>query len=200
MRRRHGGWCEGDETKYRLDGDGYSDIMKIYLAGPDVFRPEATAWADAVRELCRQHGVEALTPLDHSETLPHKICEGNLELIRKAQIVVANLNPFRGAEPDSGTAFELGYALALGKKLWGYVERGDTVVERVRRLDAKVSITGSGPRDAQGWVIEDFALPVNLMLAMSAQIVVGDLADCLNAIRPRRADVEAGKSSTAVTH
>jgi hypothetical protein len=80
--------------------------MKIYLAGPDVFRPDAESWANSARELCRQYGFEALTPLDHCETEPRKICEGNLELIRKAQMVVANLNPFRGAEPDSGTAFE----------------------------------------------------------------------------------------------
>lgn len=95
--------------------------MKIYLAGPDIFRPDVHAWVEVARELCRQHGLEALPPLDHGETEPKKILDGNLELIRKAQIVVANLNPFRGFEPDSGTAFELGYGLALGRKLWELV-------------------------------------------------------------------------------
>lgn len=84
------------------------------------------------RELCRQHGFEALTPSpDHGETEPRKILNGNLELIRKAQIVVANLNPFRGFEPDSGIAFELGYALALGKKLWGYIDSNEPLLERI---------------------------------------------------------------------
>ena len=160
--------------------------MKIYLAGPDVFRPDAEAWANSARELCRQHGIEALTPLDHCETEPQKICERNLELIRKAQMVVANLNPFRGAEPDSGTVFELGYGYALGKKVWGYVASGETLLERVARLDGQSVHDGEPHRtDAQGQMIENFGLPLNLMLAMSAQIVTGDLASCIAAIRPR---------------
>ena len=40
----------------------------------------------------------------------------NLEAIRAADFVMANLNDFRGpGEPDSGTAFEVGFAAALGK-------------------------------------------------------------------------------------
>jgi nucleoside 2-deoxyribosyltransferase len=160
--------------------------MKIYLAGPDVFRPDAALWADAARELCRQYGFEALTPLDHSETEPRKICECNLELIRKAQMVVANLNPFRGAEPDSGTVFELGYGFALGKKVWGYVASNETLLARVSRLDAQAVTEGAThPTDAEGLMIENFGLPLNLMLAMSAHIVTGDLAACIAAILPR---------------
>jgi nucleoside 2-deoxyribosyltransferase len=97
--------------------------MKIYLAGPDVFRPDVLAWAETARAICRRHGFEPLLPVDHSETSPDRIFQANLDLIRKAQIVVANLDPFRGSEPDPGTAFELGYALALGKKICGYVSR-----------------------------------------------------------------------------
>jgi nucleoside 2-deoxyribosyltransferase len=156
--------------------------MKIYLAGPDIFRPDAQDWIANARELCRQHGFEALTPFDHGETEPRKILDDNLELIRKAQIVVANLNPFRGCEPDSGTAFELGYALALGKKLWVYVESAEPLLDRIRRAEA---LSADANRDRQGMAIEDFGLPLNLMLAMSAQIVQGDLVACITAIRPR---------------
>ena len=166
--------------------------MKIYLAGPDVFRPDAESWANAARELCRNYGIEALTPLDHCETEPRKICEGNLELIRKAQMVVANLNPFRGAEPDSGTVFELGYGFALGKKVWGYVASGESLLKRVSRIDGEADIDSTHPTDAQGLMIENFGLPLNLMLAMSAHIVTGDLAACIAAIRPRHVATAAG--------
>ena len=163
---------------------GYSFAMKIYLAGPDIFRPDVQDWISSARELCRQNGFEALTPFDHGETEPRKILEGNLELIRKAQIVVANLNPFRGLEPDSGTAFELGYALALGKKLWAYIESAEPVLDRIRRSEA---LSAEAKRDSQGMAIEDFGLPLNLMLALTAQMVEGDLAACIAAIRPRTA-------------
>lgn len=148
--------------------------MKIYLAGPDIFRPDVQDWIANARELCRQHGFEALTPLDHEETEPRKILEGNLELIRKAQIVVANLNPFRGFEPDSGTAFQLGYALALGKKLWGYIDSSESLLERIRCSEG---LSADTKRDRGGMAIEDFGLPLNLMLALSARLVEGDLTD-----------------------
>ena len=119
--------------------------MKIYLAGPDVFRPDAMAWANSARALCHQYGFEALTPLDHHETEPRKICECNLALIRKAQMVVANLNPFRGTEPDSGTVFELGYGFALGTKVWGYVSSSESLLERVSRFENQVVIEDVPP-------------------------------------------------------
>ena len=156
--------------------------MKIYLAGPDIFRPDVEDWIAHARETCRRHGFEALTPLDHGETEPKAILEGNLDLIRKAQIVVANLNPFRGLEPDSGTAFEMGYALALGKKLWGYIDSNEPLLERIRRIEGHPS---DSQRDHDGMAIEDFGLPVNLMLAVSTHLVEGDLATCIAAIRPK---------------
>lgn len=158
--------------------------MKIYLAGPDVFRPDAQDWAETARGLCRQFGFEPLTPMDHPETEAKAIFEANIALIRKAQIVVANLNPFRGTEPDSGTVLEVGYALALGKKVFGYVESGETTLERVRRVVGVEEGDGC-PRDLKGMAIEDFGLPLNLMLAVPVQVVVGGLEDCLKAIRPR---------------
>jgi nucleoside 2-deoxyribosyltransferase len=101
-------------------------------------------------------------------------------------MVVANLNPFRGAEPDSGTVFELGYGFALGKKVWGYVASSESLLERISRLDGQTGISGTPhPTDAQGLMIENFSLPLNLMLAMSAHIVTGELATCIAAIRPR---------------
>jgi nucleoside 2-deoxyribosyltransferase len=101
-------------------------------------------------------------------------------------MVVANLNPFRGAEPDSGTVFELGYGFALGKKVWGYVANGEALLERVFRLEGQAAIDGEPSlTDVQGLMIENFGLPLNLMLAMSAHIVVGDLTACVAAIRPR---------------
>lgn len=156
--------------------------MKIYLAGPDVFRPDAESWANAARELCRQFGYAALTPLDHGETDPEMICAGNLELIRTAEIVVANLNPFRGVEPDSGTVFELAYALALGKQVYGYLDSLETLRERVNRLE---HADPARTHDNQGMAIEDFSLPLNLMLAVSMPIVAGGLADCLQSLGKR---------------
>lgn len=166
--------------------------MKIYLAGPDVFRPDVAAWAEAARATCRHHGFEPLLPIDHGETSPERIFQANLDLIRKAQIVVANLDPFRGSEPDSGTAFELGFALALGKKICGYVTRLDDTVKRVELAEGKVKrLSGHDehPTDRNGMAIENFGLPCNLMLAVPAHIVGGGLDACLQSLRARPAAI-----------
>ena len=165
--------------------------MKIYLAGPDVFRPDVLEWAESARDTCRHYGYEALIPIDHGETDASRIFQANLDLIRKAQIVVANFNPFRGAEPDSGTCFEMGFAMALDKKVCGYVERRESLLTRVNRIE------GSDParsHDNQGMVIENFGLPLNLMLAVPAMIVEGGLEDCLKQLRSGNRD---SSSSTA---
>lgn len=162
--------------------------MKIYLAGPDVFRPDVTEWAETARELCRRYGFEPLLPVDHNETQPEKIFQSNIDLIRKAQIVAANLDPFRGPEPDSGTAFEMGYALALGKKVCGYVTHLETVAHRVAAAENRSEPPppyGDKLTDRNGLTIENFSLPCNLMLSIPANIVAGGLEGCLQSIRAK---------------
>jgi nucleoside 2-deoxyribosyltransferase len=154
--------------------------MKLYLAGPDVFRPDALDWAESARAICRRHGYEPLLPIDHGETEPARIYQANLDLIGKAQVIVANLNPFRGAEPDSGTCFEMGYAVALGKTVCGYVASRETLLARVNRID---KADPARTHDDRGMAIEDFGLPMNLMLAVPALIVAGGLEDCLRQLR-----------------
>ncbi len=164
--------------------------MKIYLAGPDVFRPDFEAWSESAQELCRRYGFDPLIPIGPGETDPERIFHANIDMIRKTQIFVANLDPFRGAEPDSGTAFELGYALALGKKICGYVTRLGVVAKRVEiaeeRRDAS-AVLGGQLADRHGMLIENFNLPCNLMVAVPAHIVEGGLEDCLQSIRARPA-------------
>jgi nucleoside 2-deoxyribosyltransferase len=43
--------------------------MKIYLAGPDVFLPDAIAIGQRKREICQRHGVTGLYPLDNTVDL-----------------------------------------------------------------------------------------------------------------------------------
>lgn len=158
-------------------------MKTIYLAGFDVFRADSLAHGAWLKQQCRRYGFEGLYPLDNQapaelsgQALAQWIYEANIELIRRADAVMANLNAFRGAEPDSGTAFEVGYATALGKPVWAYVDEADSLVQRLA-----VAQRDDPPRhvDAEGYTVEDFGLNLNLMLACSATVVVGDAAQCL---------------------
>ncbi|MGM9650061.1 MAG: nucleoside 2-deoxyribosyltransferase [Butyricicoccaceae bacterium] len=145
-------------------------MRRIYLAGFDVFAPDAQERGARMKMLCAERGWIGLYPLDNEADSAEEIYWGNLELIRQADCVAANVNPFRGCEPDSGTAFEIGYAAALGKQVWCYLSDARTMREKL------------GETDENGFSVEDFGSPLNLMLSQTAHIVEGDFADCLRAI------------------
>lgn len=142
-------------------------MRRAYIAGFDVFRPDAVEWMEVQRELLRRYGIEGLFPLDNEATDSAEIFRGNTGMIDRCDFVIANLNPFRGAEPDSGTAFEVGYACRAGKQVYGYLSDGRTLREKL------------GPADEAGYAVENFGYPVNLMLALGARIVPGDFENCV---------------------
>jgi nucleoside 2-deoxyribosyltransferase len=150
--------------------------MRVYIAGPEIFRPDAPNWAASVRTLLARHGHQALIPLDGEDVSAAGIYHNNVEMIRSADALLANLNPFRGHEPDSGTCFEVGLAIAQGKPVIGYLSDGRSQAEKIGQGNA------DRPLDANGLHIENFGLPLNLMLTMPCRIVVGDLTAAIDAL------------------
>lgn len=156
-------------------------IRSLYLAGPDVFRPDAHARGLELKALCAQFAIEGLFPLDQDVpahiVAPREqaawIYRANIGLIERADAVLANLDFFRGPEPDSGTCFEVGYAVAKGKPVFGYIPEHGSLAERIRERHPQ-AIGPGGVLDVQGWSIEEFGLPLNLMLSVPAPLVVGD--------------------------
>lgn len=105
--------------------------MKIYIAGPDVFRSNSPAFFDKVRDLVIQMGHIPLIPLDndlgvdpHNTSKPELaelIFQGNIKMIQECDCVIANVVPFRGPSLDAGTAFEIGYAYATNRPVICYL-------------------------------------------------------------------------------
>jgi len=149
-------------------------MKPIYLAGPDVFHPDAAERAAAHKALCLHHGFEPLHPIDQSALSALHIYRTNLDMLRQADAVLANLNPFRGAEVDSGTAFEVGFAVALGKPVVGYLANAELLRDRVGRLFGPLVNQNGILYDCHGDLVENFGHSVNLVLAESCQIVIGD--------------------------
>ncbi len=159
-------------------------MLKIYLAGPDVFETDAIEQGNALKKLCEKHGYKGLFPLDNEiicDGTPYDVAktirEANVKLIEACDIVMANLNPFRGLEPDSGTVYELGYATALGKKVYAYTKDRRPMIERVQ--DAQ-NLTDDATLCQDGMIIEDFGLSHNLM--MLDTVVASDAESCLEYI------------------
>lgn len=159
-------------------------ITSIYFAGPDVFRPDVLDWRSDVIRACSDLGVKALLPCDCQEATAEAIRASNLDMLMSASAVVANLNPFRGVEVDTGTAFEIGYACALGKPAIGYVSELEPMENRVKRLCGPVAAGDEvfRMRDREGYGIESFALPTNLMIAAGIPVIAGSQIDAIKAL------------------
>ena len=160
--------------------------LKIYIAGPDVFALDAKEIGNKYTSMCEEYGFIGLYPLDNeikSDT-PHNMAEkiyyANKKMLDSCDIVIANLNQFRGKEPDSGTVWEVGYAVALGKKVYGYMVDTKSYISRFRN-DEKNQFN-KFIVDNNKRIIEDFELPVNLMIACSVKLIKGDFQEVLKTI------------------
>lgn len=101
-----------------------------------------------------------------------EIREHNIELIEKCDVVLANLAPFRGMEPDSGTVYEIAYAQAKGKLVVAYIGDDMTYIDRIIKSGMKVDFNEEKGFfvDKDGCMIEDFGMPVNLMIGAGTNV------------------------------
>ncbi len=140
-------------------------LPKIYLAGPDVFLPNAAAQAQAKRALCAEFGLHGIAPFNPeldmnrpADVLWRAIYEDDLAMMRESDAVIANLTPFRGASADAGTLVELGWFLGQGKPVFGYSNSAVVFAERSRQ---QAALAGE---PMKGLGIEEFGLADNLMI------------------------------------
>lgn len=142
-------------------------MIKIYLAGPDVFSPDAIKIGKELKNLISKYSngkFIGLYPMDNEINFTlnkysngELIYEANIKLIKECDIVLANLIPFRGPSADVGTVWECAFAKGLGKKVFGY-----NVSEKSKY---KNKVIGKIPHD--GMNVEDFDVFDNIMLAHS---------------------------------
>lgn len=137
---------------------------RIYLAGPTVFQADADDAGARLVALCEQHGCVGLYPLDFAldgDMTARTIQAACLRELRSAQGVVADLSPFRGPHADDGTAFELGFAHALGLPIWAYTTDSRPLIERIPGTRAATGHV----RDDAGLLVENFGRAHNSMLS-----------------------------------
>jgi nucleoside 2-deoxyribosyltransferase len=136
------------------------ELMKnrlVYLAGPDVFFPDAVALGETKKAICAEHGFEGVFPFDANldiagltpEEQGHRLFGAMVTLMERCDLAIANLTPFRGPSMDVGTAVEIGYMHGRGKPVFGYTNVAADYAERV---------------SPDGFLIEQFGLVDNLMV------------------------------------
>ena len=150
-------------------------MKKVYLAGPDVFLPNAKELGRVLQNKLSDIDLEGLFPLDNEITfhgtafhIGKKIAESNRNMILQCDIVLANLEPFRGPSADVGTVWECAFAKGLGKTVIGYNVPTTKYQERV---------IGHIPHD--GMTVEQFNVFDNIMLAHGLDSQHASLSDAI---------------------
>ena len=162
---------------------------KCYMAGPAVFAPDHKEWAEAVVYECSNTIIEPLIPADgdvgevhhtgpYHKTIDQLIYQKNIEMMKEADICIADISPFRGVSGDAGTLFEVGYMTALGKPVFLYSDLGEhTYRDRV----AAFSMAVMSDYLLDDWHVEDFGLTENLMITQTGTVVYDCVEDAIEA-------------------
>jgi len=156
-------------------------MLRVYLAGPDVFYPNAREIGARKKAICATHGLDGRFPLDAAldfANLPPvaaglRIFRANKALMESCDLAIANMTPFRGPSMDVGTAFEMGFMRGLGRPVLGYTNVAGSLLERTRLFLSD---------HADGMSIEDFDMVDNLML--DGGVIESGFAIVRNAVRP----------------
>jgi nucleoside 2-deoxyribosyltransferase len=162
--------------------------LRVYLAGPDIFLPDAGHWAERKKAICAHHGLDGVTPLDHPGDEPpdeaalpewRRIALRNEALIRSSALMIANLTPFRGPSADVGTVYEVGFMRALGRPVYGYATTVAPLLQRTLDFTGAHGGAATGEdgslRDGDGMLIEAFGLFDNLMIEAGIAASGGNL-------------------------
>jgi nucleoside 2-deoxyribosyltransferase len=181
--------CAIFNSLFTINADNKTEIYLtpklVYLAGPEVFLLNAKEVGEQKKQLCRKYGFLGIFPLDNEINTQGKspnqigwcISAVNEAWIKTCDVVVANLTPFRGPSADVGTAYEIGYAHALDKKIFAYTNTPTSFTERTKKaLNTKVNRSNDGRlRDANDMFIEENELVDNLMLDGCIHASTGEL-------------------------
>lgn len=164
--------------------------LRVYLAGPEVFLPNAGEILAAKVELTKAAGFIPVSPgdmvLPHTESRSEKgfaISKFHEDQMRGSDMIIANLTPFRGLGADTGTCFELGFMCALEKPAFAYTNEARNHFQRHYDFyDGNISFEDDErPRAPDNMSVEDFDMIDNVMMPGGVEnrngvVVVGNAA------------------------
>ncbi len=158
-------------------------MIKIYLAGPQVFYRDSAAIGAGMVAKCLARRMIGLYPADDEiiaeidklyarntpgDQIADMIFTADVQKLDEADAVIACLTPFRGPEADPGTTWEMGYAYGKGKPVFAYDNDPRPYHDKVKAWNA-ADFTSDGPivRDKNGDMVDFLGESANLMMTRS---------------------------------
>ncbi|MDD3338400.1 MAG: nucleoside 2-deoxyribosyltransferase [Lachnospiraceae bacterium] len=188
-----------EEQKMRVLGAPYtprirecaprtSDRPLVYLAGFERYDADGAEVFAKMKELCASYGLDAVSPLDWAHGVEEiktdnpyvwaaNVFDNYQQHVRDCDVVLANLNDYRGYEVNNDVGFECGMGFQLGKKLYGYMDNTDILLNRIPHLGEAEEY-----RDQSGNNVENFDYPANLMFGCSMKIYGGKFEEIITKV------------------
>ena len=158
----------------------------LYIAGLECFYTRGYELWWAQRKLAEYHGFSVVLPTDTGLKLDDpdlklialEIFEDLKVQVRRTSAIIADLEFFRGCEPDGGTLFEIGMIYAKHGRCYGYTREIRSMIHKnqgARLYDGMVV-------DQAGWEHPYGGLPFCPSLGGSTKMVEGGFKDCLHSL------------------
>ena len=185
----------------QVSGNSYEEFKRpevhVYLAGPDVFYPDAIQIGDNNKKLLVQLGMIGHFPFDNiidpeifknPKLAAQTIAENNEKIMKdicsegRVGVILANMNPWHGPSTDVGTSFEIGFMSALSHFknviIIGYSEDTRKFEDRVTQDHYKGNVTTDEKGrvwGSDGKEVEKFGCADNLMLTSAIERTGGKI-------------------------
>lgn len=155
----------------------------LYIAGPECFYRNGYELWWAQRKLAEYHGLHVVLPTsthlklddDDARMNAKEIFDDLVVQIDHTTAIIADLEIFRGCEPDGGTVFELGWVWSRYGRLYGYSR--DLRPMAVKNQQTK--LVGGRLLDQNGWPHPYGDLPFCPSIVGSTKIIEGGFPDAL---------------------
>ncbi len=162
---------------YKYNGES------IYIAGPMCFCTNGYDLWWSMRKKAEYYGFGVTMPNDNPLFLENEDLRKNADTIFKncavsmnsATTIIADLELFRGSEPDGGTVFEIGMAYARGMRCYGFTRDKRDMVFKHQGAKLKDGLI----YDFEGRVLAYNDLPFAPNLIGSCKIIEGSFDTCL---------------------
>ena len=161
-----------------IDKNGEVRKPYAYLAGWEMFWPDGKERGEKWKEIAAKYGIIGYFPPDPApedeypeyepkdDSTAERLKKGfihDVNHMRRSDMIIAQLEDWRGAEPDSGTCFECGYAAATGMRLYAWCSNPTTLIARTRA--EKFADENGVLRDSEGYAFEDRGFPLDSSFA-----------------------------------
>lgn len=168
---------------------------RLYIAGPQKYFPNGLEELKMYKTVAEFYGFEVVNDFSCLENGLADYEKIDKSFLDDCDIVIADVNPFRGGEPESSTIFDLGIAFAKKKKIYTHVHDMRDVIHKYPHAhfneNGKV-IDEHGLKYADGYTLG------NLMYMVPGKMIEGDFLDCLRFLMVDLAEEEKARGQRIV--